>query len=576
VKAPKSYAEVLAALRAAGVAVEKVPGVSEWRADCVRCSHAQALRVIRTPEGPDPVRLWCTAEARALPLADIPTPPADAPVPTPGAPVVAKRSTAWDNLPVLSEKAFYGPIGAYVRALAPHTEASPPFLLGATITTIGAMLGRGPHCLIEGAPHHARFFVLGVGSSATARKGTALYHGVTRVINAVDPDFFKRTHSGLSSAEGLITWVRDGTTDADTPAEKRDAGVGDKRLLVKQGEAAGLFRVLEREGNTLSARLREAWDGDDLQVMTRSAPLKATAPHVCIVAAITPNELARSLKAVEVHNGLANRFMPFWCEREQLLPHGGNADQPEVLDALATLRRAVADSRAIGRVTWSRDGYDWWTEHYAELSSPSAGGMLGTLLARGAPIVQRLALLFAVLDGRRERSAAHCTAALAVWRYIEGSWRALYATADVLSDRARKLLDALNAAGPDGLPRSQCRTKLGSGNIAADDIGAALSELREAGLARPHRQSGRGRTAERWVSMRHLAPVDGHNGQNGREAPQSPADGDHKDHSDQPASVIIDGPPLDLIAADGPPPEEAPFGVLEDLSEAGRAAQQAA
>ncbi len=535
--------DVLTRFCAAGYKVEKVPGMAEWRTRCPRkhCQQDGALRIYATPgEGElQPFAMWCK-HCKRLDMADVDR-----------LPVKPARITAsaFDSLPALDDAALYGPIGHYVRALAPHTEASPAGILAATLTTVGAMLGRGPHCLIEGAPHHARFMTLLVGSSSTARKGTAMHHGCGRVIHAVDADFFTRTVSGLSSAEGLIQWVRDPIPEGEGPNGKGDPGITDKRLLVRQGEAAGLFRVLEREGNTLSARLREAWDGDSLQVMTRAAPLVATDPHVCIVASITPSELARSLKAVEVQNGLANRFMPFWCERECYHPHGGNDDQPEVLDALQALRRSVADSGTIGRVTWTPEGHNWWSDHYADLTTPAAGGALGTLMARGAPIVQRLALLFAVLDGKRERNTAHCEAALAVWRYVEGTWRALYATADVLSDRAQRLLAALNDAGPDGLPRSACRRGLGSGNIAAEDVGAALSELREAGLARPHRRATDGRTAERWVSMRNLMQ----DGRNGQEATES-THGDHKDH---PASAPHDfGAPLELIASDGPPPDD--------------------
>ena len=45
------------------------------------------------------------------------------------------------RIPALDRAALYGPIGDYITALAPHTEASPAGILGASITTMGAMLG---------------------------------------------------------------------------------------------------------------------------------------------------------------------------------------------------------------------------------------------------------------------------------------------------------------------------------------------------------------------------------------------------------------------------------------------------
>ena len=426
---------------------------------------------------------------------------------------VKRTKERWANIPQLHDEALYGPIGHYVSALAPDTEASPAGILAAAITTMGAMLGRGPHCMIEGAPHHARFMMLLVGPTSAGRKGTALHHGCTRLIRAVDPAFLSRTVSGLSSGEGLIELVRDATPDGEGPGARGHPGVTDKRLLVKQGEAAGMFKVMERDGNSLSPRLREAWDGDDLQIMTRSAPMLATAPHICLAAAITPTEFLRSLKAVEVQNGLANRFTPFWCEKENQLPFGGGSESWEIKASLNELKVALDRSRRMGLVGWAPDGRDWWAHHYALLATPQVAGVLGALLARGAPIVQRLALLFAVLDGENTRSRVHCEAAHAVWRYIEGTWRAIYSSADALSDRAQKLLAALNAAGAAGIQKAECRGHLGSGNIAAEDVAAALGELREAGLARPHRLAGKGRPAELWVSTQYLSG-DGRDGQN--------------------------------------------------------------
>lgn len=421
-------------------------------------------------------------------------------------------SEHWADIPLIADEALYGPIGEYVRAVVQDSEASTAGVLASVVTTTGAMLGRGPHCLIEGAPHHARFMTLLVGVSSNGRKGVAMYHGVDRVIGAVEPGFWSQVMSGLSSGEGLIERVRDAALEGEGPRGKADPGVSDKRLLVKQGEAAGMFKVLEREGNTLSARIREAWDGDRMQIASRMSAMVATDPHICIVAAITPMEFRRSLKTVEIMNGLANRFMPFFCEREQELPFGGGAPGPWLIRTLEELRVAVDRGRKIVLVTWSGDGREWWRRHYSELSSPRASGALGTLLARGAPIVQRLALLFAVIDGVNERTEAHCEAAYAVWKYVESTWRALYSSGAVLSDRAQKLLAILDAAGAIGVTKSACRTLLGSGNVPAEDINALLGELREPGLARPHRRSGRGRPAEIWVSVRNLSTI-GRDGQ---------------------------------------------------------------
>jgi len=45
--------------------------------------------------------------------------------------------------------------------------------------------------------------------------------------------------------------------------------------------------VLAREGNTLSAIVRQAWDGEPLQTMVRNDPLRATGAHIAILGHIT-------------------------------------------------------------------------------------------------------------------------------------------------------------------------------------------------------------------------------------------------------------------------------------------------
>ena len=45
-----------------------------------------------------------------------------------------------------------------------------------------------------------------------------------------------------------------------------DSGVEDKRLMLYEPELAQLLRVMTREGNTVSAVIRRAWDGGDLVV----------------------------------------------------------------------------------------------------------------------------------------------------------------------------------------------------------------------------------------------------------------------------------------------------------------------
>jgi hypothetical protein len=49
------------------------------------------------------------------------------------------------------------------------------------------------------------------------------------------------------------------------PRSGGDATPADRRLLVRESEIASVLKMFQREGNTLSAVLRQAWDGRDTQ-----------------------------------------------------------------------------------------------------------------------------------------------------------------------------------------------------------------------------------------------------------------------------------------------------------------------
>ena len=66
-----------------------------------------------------------------------------------------------------------------------------------------------------------------------------------------------------------------------------DHGIEDKRLLVLEAEFASPLRVLGREGNILSAVIREGWDTGDLRTLTKNSAAKATGAHITILGHIT-------------------------------------------------------------------------------------------------------------------------------------------------------------------------------------------------------------------------------------------------------------------------------------------------
>jgi hypothetical protein len=75
--------------------------------------------------------------------------------------------------PQLHEAALHGLPGRIVRLLAPHTEAHPAAILLQLLASFGNLIGPGPHCMVESTRHALNLFVILVGDSSKARKGTS-------------------------------------------------------------------------------------------------------------------------------------------------------------------------------------------------------------------------------------------------------------------------------------------------------------------------------------------------------------------------------------------------------------------
>ena len=126
-------------------------------------------------------------------------------------------------------------------------------------------------------------------------------------------------------------------------------------------------------------------------------------------------------------------------------------------------------------------------------------GLAGEVTGRAAPIVRRIALVYALLDERSAVHDEHLRAALEVWRYAEESVR--WAFGDRLGDRlADRCLALLREAGSMGMTRTDLRQAVGH-RMPAERIADALEMLQEAKLARYVMESTGGRSAERWFAV---------------------------------------------------------------------------
>jgi hypothetical protein len=383
--------------------------------------------------------------------------------------------------------AFHGLPGAIVEKIAPHTEADPVAILAQLLVCCGALIGRGAHYRVEATLHHPNEFVILVGDSAKARKGSSFDH-VARLLGQADPAFPSRLTTGLSSGEGLIWAVRD--------PQDRDPGALDKRLLVVEPEFASVLKSTARELSTLSPTLRSAWDGRPLALLTRTAPARATAAHISIIGHITQTELRRHTTTVEIANGFLNRFILAAVRRVRLLPEGGDPDPLKNFGLARYLASVLKHAQTAGQITLDPDARELWWQLYPQLTEPG-DGLVGHLTARAEAHTIRLALIYTLLDGQRHIQPDHLRAALALWDYAARSatWALGQATGDPLAEHIHAALQRSSG----GLTRTQIRD-LCQRNLPAERVEQALHALAAAGRAHQRRTLTAGRPAELWTA----------------------------------------------------------------------------
>jgi len=385
--------------------------------------------------------------------------------------------------------AYYGLAGDIVGAIAPHTEADPVAVLVQLLLAYGALIGGGAWFMVERTRHYPNEFAVLVGDSAVARKGTALGQ-VRELLGEIEADFPSRMKKGLSSGEGVVYLLRD--------RQGEDPGASDRRLLITEPEFS---RVLQgRELSLLSPILRQAWDGEALETLTRNRPLHASEAHLALIGHITTEELRHCSTTLNIVNGFLNRFLFVACRRTQLLPDGADQDPLANTGLKDRLAQALDHARGAGELRFDPDAKSLWRTTYKEMSKRPMDGLRGALTARTEAHSVRLALIYALLDGASSIKVEHLKAALALWDYAARSaeWALGDATGDPLAEQIhRHMLDS-----PGGLARSQLHDLLHRNRPAAQ-IKEALEALEKAGRAecRTRKNPNGGRPAELWTAI---------------------------------------------------------------------------
>ncbi len=406
--------------------------------------------------------------------------------------------------PTMQPETLHGLAGEVVESILPHTEADPAALLLSFLSVFGSAASDKWYAMADGSTHPARINCVLVGATSSGRKGTA-FANIRRVFAIADHRFVTdRITHGLASGEGLIAEVADPPPprgNRENPEEDVDDRLPqDKRLLVVEAEFGRSLKVGQREGNTLSAVIRSAWDSGELRVMTRHRPLRASDAHISVLGQITKGELRRLMTAPEQANGFGNRFLFGLTRRSKKLPEGGNL-APETLNRLG---REVSQALLLVRrgenpLVRSEGAKRVWAEIYYALPEPD--GLLGAVTARAAAQMLRLQVVFAMLDGSKFIHPVHVEAAKAVWDYCEASAEIIFS--DATDPDLLRYVEGVREAGEAGLD-GRAQSALFDRNLSADKLDALRSKAVGMGLVTVGTQAtgGRPRTVVRAAELR--------------------------------------------------------------------------
>jgi len=370
-----------------------------------------------------------------------------------------QQPRAW---PEIREEAYYGPIGEAVRILNPATEADPRAVLITLIVALGNIIGKDARVILIDGEHPPRIFALITGETGNGKKGTSST-AASHLLKRVDPEWFENCRrSGFASGEGFLSSL--------------DKAI-DKRCFSLEVEFARILAVASREGDTLSARLRAAYDGSVLENHKSESSIVVKEAHLSMIGHITPQELQTKLSQGDMTNGFMNRFLFCCSRRSKHLPFGGELNTVQ-LDALTQGIKENIKSTRNATLGFSDDAKAIWKAFYC--SDKDRGGLIGGLTARADTHTLRMAVLFAILDGSRQIEFPHFQAALAVWDFSRAC--AAYAFGDLCQDRTQtKILDFLRAAYPGDHSLTDVNAALGR-NVQSSLLGEALDALEASGL----------------------------------------------------------------------------------------------
>jgi DnaB-like helicase N terminal domain/Protein of unknown function (DUF3987) len=406
-----------------------------------------------------------------------------------------EEAPAFNLLPEkIDAKAYPGFLGEIIEIIAGQTEACREGVLIQFLVAFANVCGPRPYWTLEATKHRCNLYVCCMGPTGIARKGTSW--DVTRwLLSRADEEWGKKqSFGGLTSGEGLIYHAKD------------QAGP----LLSIETEFARLLGNMNRDNNTLSAVLRQAFDGPSLRNPTRNNPITCDDSYISVIGHCTMSDLKAKLKQNEIDNGLINRFLWAYVYRAQVLPEGGDlhgamtALGPLIFNLTRAIEFARRDSGLTVPFRKTDRAKEYWASLYkGQLAAPRTGDF-AKATARAAPLILRLAVIYAVLDCEFYIDVKHLEAAKAVWDYCDATAGFIFGDRPVDREGVKVILGLRDGLkdGEEGLTRTEINRRFFGGHKGPEELDRILHSLHESGLIRPAEQKRKSAVYTIWKTSK--------------------------------------------------------------------------
>jgi hypothetical protein len=393
---------------------------------------------------------------------------------------------------------FHGALGEMVRALDPLTEADPHGILASVLVMLGNWAGRRYHLSVGADRHYAAQQLVLIGTSALARKGTAI--GLAKAAMRVfDPSWATgNVFHALNSGQGIahtVAQLSESTSQTDLNH--------DRRALFVIEEFADVLRKSQQKENTIMQVLRLAWDGAVLENTSITRKIRVAGATVSMIAAITDSELRQLLDPAELATGSYNRMNFVTVSRSKVLPGFPPEIGEEHFAAMKTIREridalpgqyAIAPDCISLPITLDPEAKAAAVEIKRRWETDGKN-LVEQANSRAFMHILRYALIYAIADGFKYIRVAHLEAAEDLVKRMAAGMHQ-QATGGLSDSIAQRIITHMKEDPGEALSRTGISCEVFSRNVPARDLENAIRTLTDLGWlqVRQLATSGRPRT----------------------------------------------------------------------------------